>query len=683
MKVTYNWLKDFVQIKLAPQALAEKLTMAGLEVVSLEEKDGDWVLEIEITSNRPDWLSVAGIAREVAALTNVKCEIRNTKSETNHKSKIPKTKLEIKIEDKKDCPLYTARVIQNVKVAQSPGWMRKRLELVGIRPVNNIVDITNYVLLETGEPLHAFDLDKLAHQDGFEIAVRRARNGEKIMAIDGKERTLDKDILVIADSFRPVAVAGVIGGKDTEVGPGTKNILLEAAKFSPVLIRRGRQKLGISTESSYRFERDVDMESVNFASLRAGQMIQKEAGGGTVLFLSQSKAVPKCRPKPIKLDVQKVKNVLGVEIPVPKIKNILGHLGLKVKTARGSLEVSVPSFRRDLLRDVDLIEEVCRIHGYGLIPVTTPCITPQVFSNGEFDLNFIIRNILIAEGLNEVITHSLINEDLLERCAIGTKGVFLDNPLSKELEMLRPTLIPSFLNVTAHNLNRKLKPVRIFEIAKRFLSPEKEEYVLTISLCAEASWCGINGKQEEKMSLLHLKGVIENLLERLGVGGCDFSPAAHNAFYANAAFALKIGNSQAGIMGQVRQEILNAFDIKNQALFLAEINLGDLYKVINLNRRFMPLPAYPAVTRDISILVGADIGVQELSDCIEQEGQPFIKEVKVADFYAGEHIPKGSRGLTFSCLYQSAERTLQDDEVNGAHQKILENLKNKFGAKLR
>ncbi|MCM8763003.1 MAG: phenylalanine--tRNA ligase subunit beta, partial [Candidatus Omnitrophica bacterium] len=564
MKVTYNWLKDFVDIKIPAAVLAKKLTMAGLEVVSLEEKAGDWVFEIEITSNRPDWLSVMGIAREVAAITNSRLKIKNEILKI--KSQITKspTKLEIKVESKEDCPLYTARIIKDVQVKASPDWMRQRLELVGIRPVNNIVDITNYVLLETGEPLHAFDLDKLMQEDGLQIFIRRARPNEKIITIDAKERILDKDILVIADSRRPIAVAGLMGGKDTEVTEDTKNILLEAAKFSPPLIRKARQKLGVNTESSYRFERDVDIGIVDFASQRAQRLIQEETGAPEVLFKSQPKTIPLKKTKAIRLRTKKISAVLGFEIPFTKTKKILQDLGLKVKTKGKDLNVFIPSFRRDLNKEIDLIEEICRIHGYDFISSTRPSTIAQDIERSVFDLNFLIRDILLSQGLNEVITYSLISQDLLKKCGLDETAIFLANPLSKEVEILRPTLIPSLLTVIAHNLNHRQDLIQIFEIAKRFKVPQKEEYFLAVGLCGIKVRLTSAGRQEEKMSLLHLKGILEILFERLGIRDFGFTPTSHSTFCEGRAFSINIEDKKIGMMGEIKPEILAAFDIKNQ-----------------------------------------------------------------------------------------------------------------------
>ncbi|MCX5703645.1 MAG: phenylalanine--tRNA ligase subunit beta [Candidatus Omnitrophica bacterium] len=373
MKFTYNWLKDFVEIKITPQALADKLTMAGLEVTSLEERGGDFVFEVEITPNRPDCLSVIGIAREVAAITGKKLK-------ASQRPSAPMPQLPscpgyvIKIQDKKDCPLYIARVIKDIRVGPSPEWLKKRLELIGCRSINNVVDITNYILFTWGEPLHAFDLNKLT---GGSIIVRRAKNGEKITTIDGGEKTLNPDILVIADTHKPAAIAGIMGGKDTEVTERTKNILLETAVFNPIIVRRGRQTLGLSSESAYRFERGVNLEAVKAASLRATQLLQEYSGGACVL--AKSLGQEKAKKQSINLEVATVNKILGIKILRGKIKKILESLGFKIKTGgRNNFRVTVPSHRPDVALEIDLIEEIARIFGFAAIPKSLPLISPRV-----------------------------------------------------------------------------------------------------------------------------------------------------------------------------------------------------------------------------------------------------------------------------------------------------------------
>jgi phenylalanyl-tRNA synthetase beta chain len=674
MKVTYSWLKDFVDIKIAPDDLAERLTMAGLEVVALEKRGGDFVFEIEITSNRPDWLSVTGIAREVAAIT--KSKIKNQKVQLRiEKSK--QEKFEIKIENNKDCPLYTAKIIRGVKVGASPEWLKNRLELVGCRSVNNIVDITNYVLFETGEPLHAFDLDKL---NSPAIIVRRAKAGEKLVTIDGEEKQLFPGILVIADAQKAIACAGIIGGKDSEVTESTKNILLEAAVFDPVLIRRGKQALGLQSESAYRFERSVDASMVEPASLMAAQLIEKLSPGKIVL--AKNAGVGKSIKKNITLDCAKVAKVLGVGIAAEKIRGILISLGFTVKSrGKDKFSVSVPAHRKDVSLDVDLIEEVARIYGYERIPQALPSVKPQASAWGVTEAVALIKNILTGLGLNEAITYSLVERDLDSSLgsAVNLPAVAIRNPLSREQEVLRTSLLPSLVRSAALNLNQKQDYVNLFEVARRFCFSDKgpqEELCLGVLLCGKKSLALDRGMVKDEAGLLHLKGIIENLFLRLGIKGFGFTADRE-------VISVEVAGAKVGLMLRLTRKTLETFDIKNREVFVAEISLEKIMPALNLKKQFIAPPKYPGITRDISLLLQESVRIEEVFKEMRSTAGELLKDLKVADFYKGRQVPEGWRGLTLSCLYRSDERTLTEAEVTPVHAKVSLVLTERFGAKIR
>ncbi|OGX39942.1 MAG: phenylalanine--tRNA ligase subunit beta [Omnitrophica WOR_2 bacterium RIFCSPLOWO2_01_FULL_41_12] len=662
MKVTYNWLKDFVEIKISPQALGDKLTMAGLEVTALEEKGADFVLEIEITPNRPDLLSVIGIAREVAAIT--KSKIKNQKPNTKHQK--PNSKhLQLKIEDKKDCPLYTAKIIKDVKVGPSPDWLRTRLELIGCRSVNNIVDITNYVLFSYGEPLHAFDLDKL----GNTIVVRRVKNQEKIITLDQEERVLDADILVIADDRKPIAIAGIMGGKDTEVNYNTKNILLEAAIFNPVSIRRARQKLGLQTDSSYRFERGVDLGSVKSASLEAAKLIQDLTAGQLVNALEAG--LPKTKQKAINLDTASVNKILGIKIPVTRAKRILVNLGFKVfQKKKNNFLVKVPLYREDINLAVDLVEEIARIWGYENIPKSLPKVSPDITASGTRGLVALIKNILAGLGLNEVITYSLMDRSLFRDQQ--TPAIEILNPLSKEQEALRPTLIPGLGRCIAYNLNQKQNQIHIFEIAKSFRNiPSGPLEVLTLGIAI----CGI---QSAPASILHLKGILEVVWERLGIK--DYSFQTLSAPFAVAVYLQK---EKIGFIAQLQRASLEMLEIKNKDVFSAEIDLDKLFSSLSPQKKFTPLPLYPGISRDISLVVKEGVLVNEIREAMLEKARPLLCAVKIIDYYQGKQIPPGHIGLTLACLYRSSERTLTEEEINSIHAQVLDVLVKNFAVQIR
>ena len=691
MKVTYNWLKDFVDIKTAARPLADKLTMAGLEVVSLEEKDGDFVFEIEVTSNRPDWLSVAGIAREIAAITGKKLKqlaVPGLKSSGTQEPKDSRTReLKIEIEDKKDCPLYTARIIEGVKVGPSPDWFRKRLELVGCRSVNNIVDITNYILFTYGEPLHAFDLDKLGQGT---IIVRRGKKGEKLVTIDGEARELSPEILVIANDNGPVAAAGVMGGKDTEVNYSTQNILLEAALFNPALIRRSRQALKLQSESAYRFERGVDLEGVESSSSRAVGLIRELSSGRCVLAKSSPR--PKRQAKSVVFDTENVERVLGSGISPARIKQILSALGFEVKIktevkakkkakAKNKFSVRVPSYRQDVLQGIDLIEELARIHGYENIPTDLPALKPDLTFCRMRDFVSSVKSMLLGLGLSEAITYSLIPRDLLNSFDLesGAGPVEIMNPLSREQEILRTNIFPSLCVSVAVNLNRKQEHVGLFEVAKRFTkgadSP-KEELALSVAVCGAKRHLYEQGLVKEEAGFLSLKGVLEALFERLGIR--DYSISVEGG-----AFAVYACNERLGFIARLPQAGLDRLGIKNKDVFVLEILLEKLFSLTRQERRLEPLPKYPGISRDISLLILESVPAQDILRAIRENSGPALRESRIVDYYKGKQIPPGMRAMTISCFYRLDERTLTEEEIGPAHKSVCELLTGRFGARIR
>ncbi|NQT22060.1 MAG: phenylalanine--tRNA ligase subunit beta, partial [Candidatus Omnitrophica bacterium] len=441
MKASLSWLKDYVDIKLPADNLANILTMAGIPAEHVEKVGNDWCLEFEITANRSDCLSIIGIAREIAAITGKKLKLPKDLKRMAGKKALSSQRLQINIKDKKLCPRYTGRIITGIKVVPSPKWMQEKLVSVGLRPVNNIVDITNFLLMETGQPMHAFDLDKIKGN----IEIRKALKGETIKTIDGINQTLEEGMLLIADDKSPIAVAGVMGGIDTEVSRETKNILLESAYFDPISVRRTSRKLKLASESSYRFERKVDFEMVMPASDRAALMINTLAGGKIgKLIDSGSKAVS---PISIKFNPEKANVLLGLDIPLKKQKDILKSLDFGVQGKKNILKVKVPSFRRDISQEVDITEEIVRIYGYDKISLTIPKMVGHSKLTDKSDIvKAEIRKYLSSMGLNEIITYNLISEEMLKGFSTGESSIVrLVNPLSREQGILTESLIPGIL----------------------------------------------------------------------------------------------------------------------------------------------------------------------------------------------------------------------------------------------
>jgi len=687
MKISYSWLKDYVDVKLKPQALADKLTMAGLEVTSLVDIGNDTILETEITSNRPDWLSFIGVAREVAAITGKKLKLPQAAS---HKLQAKKRSLKpgacslkpnsIHIQDKTGCLRYIGTLIRDVEVKESPAWLKNKIESLGLRPVNNIVDITNFCLLEWGQPLHAFDFDKLLQN---KIIVRRANKQEKIITIDGQVRELDPDILVIADSQKPVAIAGVMGGANTEVNQNTKNVFLESAYFDPATIRRASRKLGLTSDSSYRFERNVDMETVSLASRRATGLICELAKGKFVKSVDIQTAKPKPQGK-VLLNMEKLNRILGKDIAVNQTKSILQNLGFNiVKSKKDSLEIKTPSFRQDVTRQEDLIEEVARIYGYQNIALRLPAIkTTETELQLTRMLKNKIREILVSEGLNEIISYSLISKEQLKKCNLDyLNQTQIANPLSKDQEILRPTAIAGLLNCLNYNFSRNIDDIKIFELGEIF-SGTQEIPVLSVALTGakQSDWLR---KAKDKLTFFDLKGLVESLLDNLGVENYKFIAKSNSFLKEGISAILDIQGREIGFLGEASRQVLDNWEIKKDKIFIAQVRLDSLGEFVNLERRFKPLALYPSIKRDISLLINKDTSSEDAIQIIKKEAGIYLKNITLADFYYGQQIPSNFKSLTYSLEYQAEDRTLKDDEINQIQEKIIRALEAQLEVKVR
>jgi len=585
--------------------------------------------------------------------------------------------------DKKLCPRYTARVIRNVSIGESPAWLKTRVEAMGLRTVNNIVDITNFCLFETGEPMHAFDLDKIK---GGKIIIRKAKKGERIVTIDGVERLLDDKDLVIADEARPIAIAGVMGGLNTEVMAYTKNILLEAAYFDPVSIRRTSRRLGISTESSYRFERRVDPENIIPSSERASALILKETGGSIGRLYDIGRSAPK--EKMVDLRPSHLNKISGIDMPAAKVKSILTALGLKIRSSSGDkIRLAMPHFRHDLDKEIDLIEEVARINGYDKIPRTIPpIITQPALEAAERIADNRIRSALTALGLDEIITYSLLSRNMLNRFSASHSDdiVKIANPLSNEQEIMRPTLIAGMLSAIRWNLNRKAEDLRLFELGNVYLksshSGYSEKKALAIGMTGKARSNWLDGTRPT--GFFDLKGVVEALFSGLGIRPFSFKAVSADGFAPAACAGIEIGGVSAGILGEINRKALGDFDLKNK-VYMLEMDAGEIIKNIVLKTAFVKLPKYPSVHRDISIIVGKDVSNRDVVASIREIGGAVLKEAELVDRYAGKQIPDGKVGLTYRLEYQDPGKTLEDKAVSDVHSNIINTLETRFGARLR
>jgi len=680
MKFSYNWLKDFVDIEIDAADLAQKLTMAGHEVGSVEPLDGDFILEAEITSNRADCFCMSGMARETAAVLGRRFNIPSGFLKGMPRTGKASAGLSVSLESAGDCPLYTATIIKGVKIGPSPEWLRRRLESIGCRSVNNLVDITNYALFEWGAPLHAFDLDKLS---GGRINVRRARQGETLVTIDGKKNILTSDILVIADADLPVAAAGIMGGAASEVSGGTVNVLLEGAIFNPVLVRKGRQLMAAQTEASYRFERGVDPERVKTSVERALMLILSLCGGSAENCVQKGAKIP--RRKRIRFSLSRAETLLNIKLSQKSASGIFSSLGFTVAGYSSDiLNVEVPLYRKDVQQQVDLEEEIARIYGYDRIASVQPSVVSELSGLNVWQCVLGIKNLLAGQGFNETVTYSLVDRKALEFPSEKPgEPIEVLNPLSREQEALRTSVMPGLLRCLAYNLNQKQEELRLFEIADIYYrtqsSDRNEERVLALAVCGTRRYFNGGSFCEETLGPLHIKGALEMLFAWAGLK--DFSFRQHSVGMNISIYA---GKERFGEIIIPDKKQAADFDIKNRIAVLAEIRLEPVLRArLSLNKKYHKLPQYPAITRDISLLLREEIPLREIFTVAGQAGGGLLKELKLGDIYKGEQISSGYKGLTISCVYRSDEKTLTEEEVSPVHAGIVSALSNRPGVSLR
>lgn len=665
MKLSLNWLKDYIDPKLSTETLIERLTMAGLEVEDIDYVGKDTVLEIEITTNRPDCLSILGLAREIGAITGKVVKYPKIK-----KFKITSLKSLIYIENKKDCSRYIGTLIGDVRINEATPKIKTCLASLGLHAVNNAVDITNFVLMETGQPLHVFDYDKLV---GGKMVVRRAKAGERIVTLDGIERKLDASILVIADAQKPVAIAGIMGGRDTQVTSDTKNILLESAHFDLGLIRRASRSLGLRSDSSYRFERNVNFEGVLTGADRATELLLQLTGGhlsgrGEVLSKAKSAA------SQLKVKIADIESLLGLKITPLKAKTWLGRLGFKVTAKSGILTVTAPANRADIVQDADVIEEIARMIGFDRLPsklptIKTTNIPPQHRSREIKDQ---IRRVLTAGGIDEIITLSMINTKMLVKSNMADMpAVRIFNPLNQDQELMRPVMLPSFLQAAVTNINHGQKDLRFFEIGKTYFK-DKEKDTLGILLTGRRSldW---RSSKKDTVEIFDLKGILDRIFQNIG-SSAVYETTQMSVFDPACAVAIIVDGKQIGVLGKIERNVLNNWDIKTQDIYFAGLHLDRILSVPNKFVRYQPISDFPAIVRDVSLAVKKEISYKMIEDICRKQGGDILRSVQFIEQYLGDKIQSGCKGLVFSCQYQSNIRTLREDEVSAVHERILQAL---------
>ncbi len=645
---------------------------------------GDVILDLDITPNRPDCLCVIGIAREIAALTGQSLSLPEVSYEETVSLIDQQISVEIAAPDL--CPRYCASLITGVKVAESPGWLQQRLLACGLRPISNIVDITNYVMLEYGQPLHAFDYEKIR---GKGIIVRRAAEGEAVVTLDGVERVLSEDMLVIADTAGSVAIAGVMGGADSEVTQGTTSILLEAANFNPASIHYTGRRLQLPSEACMRFERGIRPELTLPALKRATQLIVQLAGG------EAAKGVIDVYPgkrdhEPILLSTGKVKTVLGVEFSLDQIVGALTSLGFDCKQGDSASEVWVtaPYWRSDIHLAVDLIEEVARIIGYDKIPATM-LSQPLPRQNPEpiFGLKQKAGRILTGCGFQEVITYSLTSLEMLNKLlpephSLEPTPLRMANPMTADREYLRPNLRANLLAAFSANRRHEDGGIRLFELGRIYLPrhndlPDEPEVLCGILGGSRLgkSWQG----KDELLDFYDAKGVVEGLLNQLSAD-VNFEEGRDEGLCLGKQTAIVVGGNKLGAVGELHPKVLEAFEI-SEPVYLFEINLTALLAYTIGHKMFQPIPRFPAIVRDIALIVDTGISYQGVLDIITSF--PLVNQVTLFDVYAGDQVPRGKKSLAYRITFQSPAHTLTDEEVNKVQQQILNKLSGEFDATLR
>ena len=648
----------------------------------------DTVLHLEIYPNRPDCLSVIGVAREVAALAGTRLRLPEMAVREVDESVLQLAAVEVADTDL--CPRYTARVMRQVRIAPSPAWVVQRLKVAGMRPINNVVDITNLVMWEWGQPLHAFDYDQLT---GGRIVVRRARPGERLVTLDGVERTLDADMLVIADAERPVGVAGVMGGGNSEVTEATTTVLLESANFHPVSVRRTARRLGLRTEASHRFEKGLDPNLAAVASLRAAQLMQELAGAQVLAGVVDVYPRP-VAPRTVSCRPERIRSLLGTDLSDERIAAYLQSLELSVQREGERLLVTVPTFRPDIQQEADLAEEVARLYGYDRLPEALPGGTSQVGGQRQpLPLLDRVREVLVAMGLLECMTYSFVHPATADRLRWAQDDprrqcIPLRNPLSEEYAVMRTSLVGGLLETAARNRSRGVRAVHLFEIGAVYLPkslpltelPDERRKVgiLMMGPLPQEQWGGRVGEA----TFYHLKGAVERLLAALRLAGA-FAPSEDPTLHPGRQAVVMVGGQAAGVLGEVHPLVAEAYDLGEARVYVAELDVHVLAAAAPAGVRYRPLPRFPAVDRDIALLVPKAVTAEAVTACIRGAAGEMLEDIVLFDVYEGPQVAAGHRSLAYALTLRAPDRTLTDEEANAIVTRVEEALARQLGVRLR
>jgi len=687
MFISYEWLKELTDTRLRPAELRERLTMVGLAIDAVEEHNGDAVIDVEVPSNRPDCLSHVGIAREVSVIENGHVRMPASEPPKSEGRAADATSVEIKDPDL--CPRYAARLVRGVKIGPSPDWLVQRLETIGQRPINNVADITNYVLHELGQPLHAFDFEKLG---GRRIVVRRANSGEKLKTLDGIERTLTNDMLVIADAEKAVALAGIMGGEESEISSATKDVLIESAYFAPNSVRQTARQLGMDTEASRRFERGADPDGILRAQQRCVELICELAGG-----IASEDAIDVC-PKPfsqrlVGLRPERVPGLTSLTVETNEIVRILTGLGFeRAGESEGRMNFKVPSWRVDVEQEEDLVEEVARHIGYDKIgEALPPSNAAGEYQPGEMQQRS-LRRALNAFGFDEAINFSFIQQenrfDLIPWLAGREEHQpQLANPIIEDAAWMRSSLLPGLLSSLRHNLNHGIRDVRLFEIGRIFSGLGDQELPqerLALALIATGGALEEDRAQPERdLDFFDLKGALEAAVDWMNLSALRFAQANVRHLRPGQTASIKLADgTDVGSMGRLAENVAASYKFR-QPVYVLELDLSALLSSPAKAIQYSPLPRYPSVTRDISLLVNRNVALDEIFAVVNNQQVADCRSVKLVGTFEGGNIQSSKRSVTLRLEYRSDERTLRDEEVEEYHSRITGALLETFAAEQR
>jgi len=680
MKISQDWIREYVAVDLPRQELVDKLTMIGWVPETVEEKGGDLVLDLETYANRPDTLGHLGVARELGALLGLPLLEKDW----------PVAELEedtacaadVQIEAEALCPRYCGLVVRGVPVGPSPEWLRRRLEAMDLRPINNIVDVSNYVLFATGQPLHTFDFGRIG---GGRIIVRRAKRGETLVDLDGRTLALEPEMLVIADESRPVALAGVIGGQASGITGSTRDVFIESACFDPVGIRKTAKKLGLSTDASYRFERGSDIGFAPQAARMAASLLTQMGGRATRGLIDRYPRPPK--PQTVRLRLRRIAELLGVVVPEDFVVDVLGRLGFRLEpAAHHAWRVAVPTFRVDVSREADLVEEVARFYGYDRIPSRpTPVDSFPLAGNRSRERLARIRQALLGQGFDEVINWSFADPEREAAAAGGRTAVAIRNPISNRASVLRTTLLPGLVENAAWNLNRGLEGVHVFETGNVYYWESEESHCenLHLGLLSTGLLAGAGlSEAARETDVFVVKGAVEAVLEALRFDQAVFEERDHPSFEPGRALAILYKGQDVGVVGLLRAAFAAGASVE-RPVFAAEIDLAALFAKTPRPFEFVPVPKFPGVVRDLSFLVDRGAAFGEIARILGKLDQPLLEGAELVDRFAGPPVPEGRVSLTVRLRFRHPERTLVAGEVDKAEQEIIGRLTAALDIQLR